>query len=596
MSAPVDNVVVERLSTANQKPINEPRRFALLVLGTFCCICTSFMYAFNLISGAMQERYDLTQRDLSTITTVGIAVGYFLLPYSFIFDYLGPKPIFVIAMTVFCLGALLFALTFQEVIEGSVVRLSVYNGFLTLGCMLFDLGSVVTVLSVFPSNRGAVMAIVKTFTGLGSAIVGSIQLAFFSKSVANYFFFLMSFSLVVGTLAVVFMNLPPFHLTGYQKTHLDEEEKAQRLARKGVYLKQKAPMWRFVHGFAILVTLIVFLPLQGALVAYLKLGSNFKVGFAVTVIVLTVIFPFMAFPLTTFDGKRPHDDSEGETCCRREVAEEVSASDDTGVETDVDYIAPQFQETFIEGLKTARLWCLLWSIFCCVGVHYVIIYNARFIYTALAGEVPDDALNALLTVLNGVGSAVGRLCMSYFEVWSQKRRAEDRVPITLSMFVPSVCIITMLTLILTLPKAALPLPYFIAALSNGFTAAIIALVTRTIFAKDPAKHYNFCFLGSVLSAIFLNRLLYGEWYTQQADKLDQDVCTERVCVVMPLAFMLGLAFPAFATSTYLHLQYRNLCMLALDERRRIREGERGPKEPSSCPKEPTRDAREAAPQ
>ncbi|RHW71275.1 hypothetical protein DPX39_070070600 [Trypanosoma brucei equiperdum] len=160
----------------------------------------------------------------------------------------------------------------------------------------------------------------------------------------------------------------------------------------------------------------------------------------------------MAFPLTTFDGKRPHDDSEGETCCRREVAEEVSASDDTGVETDVDYIAPQFQETFIEGLKTARLWCLLWSVFCCVGVHYVIIYNARFIYTALAGEVPDDALNALLTVLNGVGSAVGRLCMSYFEVWSQKRRAEDRVPITLSMFVPSVCIITMLTLFLTLRR------------------------------------------------------------------------------------------------------------------------------------------------
>ncbi|AAZ12664.1 hypothetical protein, conserved [Trypanosoma brucei brucei TREU927] len=594
MSAPVDNVVVERLSTANQKPVSEPRRFATLVLGVFCCMCTSFMYAFNLISGAMQERYDLTQRDLSTITTVGIVVGYFLLPYGFIYDYLGPRPVFVISMTVFCLGTLLLALTFQEVIEGSVVRLSVYNGLMVLGCMLFDLGAVVTVLSVFPSNRGAVMAIMKTFTGLGSAIVGCIRLGFLSQSTSAYFYFLMSFALAAGILAIAFLRLPPFHLTGYQEKHLDEEEKAQLRVTKGVYLKQKAPMWRFVYGFAILLILIVFLPLQGSLSAYLKLGSNFRVGFALVVIALIVIFPFMAFPLTTFDGKRPHDDSDSKAKEHVGAGDEVSAAEDKVVETDVDYIAPQFQETFIAGLKTARLWCLLWSVFCCVGVHYVVIYNARFIYTALTGEAPEDALNTLLTVLNGVGSAVGRLCMSYFEIWSQKRRAEDRVPITIALFIPSVCIITMLTLFLTLPKAALPLPYFIAAFSNGFTAAIIALVTRTIFAKDPAKHYNFCYLASVLSAIFLNRLLYGEWYTQQADKLGQDVCKKRVCVVMPLAFMLGLAFPAFATSTYLHLQYRRLCTLALEERQRIREEERVLNELPSNPIEPTGNAGEPA--
>ncbi|CBH12803.1 hypothetical protein, conserved [Trypanosoma brucei gambiense DAL972] len=592
MSAPVDNVVVERLSTANQKPVSEPRRFLMLVIGVSCSMCTSFMYAFNLISGAMQERYDLTQRDLSTITTVGICVGYFMLPYGFIYDYLGPRPVFVISMTVFCLGTLLLALTFQEVIEGSVVRLSVYNALMMLGCTLFDLGALVTVLSVFPSNRGIVVATMKTTTGLGSAILGSIRLAFFSGNTSAYFYFLMSWALAAGILALTFVRLPPFHLTGYQEKHLDEEEKAQLRMTKTVYLKQKAPMWRFVHGFAILVTLIVFLPLQGSLVAYLKLGSNFKVGFALVVIALIVIFPFMAFPLTTFDGKRPHDDSDSKAKEHVGAGDEVSAAEDKVVETDVDYIAPQFQETFIAGLKTARLWCLLWSAFCCLGANYVIIYNARFFYTALAGEAPEDALNTLLTVLNGAGSAVGRLCMGYFEIWSQKRPAADRIPITAALYVPSVCIITMLTLFLTLPKAALPLPYFIVAFSNGFTAATMALVTRTIFAKDPAKHYNFCFIGSIMSAIFLNRLLYGEWYTQQADKLGQDVCTERVCVVMPLAFMLGLAFLGFLTTTYLHLQYRRLCKLALAERQRIREEERVVNELPSNPTEPTGNAGE----
>ncbi|CBH12802.1 hypothetical protein, conserved [Trypanosoma brucei gambiense DAL972] len=544
------------------------------------------MYAFNLISGTMQARYRFSVKDIMNVNAVGLAVGYFMLPYGFIYDYLGPRPIFMLSLTVLCLGALLFALTLRGDIEGTVVRLSVYNGLMTLGCMLFDLGGVVTVLSVFPSNRGAIVAIMKSFVGLGAAILGSIQLAFFSDRPDIYFFSIMSFALTVGILGIVFMRLPPFHLTGYQEKHLDEEEKAQRLARKGVYLKQKAPMWRFIYGFVLLLILVVFLPLQGALVAYLKLGSNFKVGFAVTVIVLTVIFPFMAFPLTTFDGKRPHDDSDGEVDDKEEMSEEPFPVEDKVVETDVDYIAPQFQETFIEGLKTARLWCLLSSVFCCVGGSFVVVFNSRFLYTALAGEPPSTNVGILLSVLGALGSAVGRLLTSGVEIWSQKRRAEDRVPITIALFIPSVCIITMLTLFLTLPKAALPLPHFLAAVADGFMATTTPLVARTIFAKDPAKHYNFCFLGSVLSAIFLNRLLYGEWYTQQADKLGQDVCTERVCVVMPLAFLLGLSFLAFITSTYVHLQYRNLCLKALEERQRVKEQHRASKDDSRVSTEP----------
>ncbi|CCD17091.1 unnamed protein product, partial [Trypanosoma congolense IL3000] len=502
--------IVERLSTAQQKPTSEPHRFAVLVIGAFCSMCTSFMYAFNLVSGAMQSRYDLTQRDLSSITTVGMTFGYFLLPYGFIYDHFGPRPIFLIAATSFSLGTLLLALTFQDVIEGSLTRLCVYNAFMTLGCMLFDLGGIVTVLTRFPSNRGAVVAIMKTFTGLGSAIVGSVRLAFFKNNTSHYFYFLMGFAVAVGSLAIVFVRLPPFHLTGYEENHLSDEEKEQRRSRKAVYLKQKAPLWRFIYGFVLLITLIVFLPLQGALLAYLQLGDSFKVGFAATVIALTVVFPFMAIPIKIFDHAAAEEDK---TPTENARSEELPSVEDA-VETDVDYIAPQFQETFIESLRTVRLWCLLWSIFCCVGVHYIIIYNARFIYTALAGEVPDDALNTLLTVLNGVGSAVGRLLMSGFEIWTQKRKAEDRIPITVALFVPSCCIITMLTLFLVLPKGVLPLPYSIAAVSNGFMAAAIALVARTMFAKDPAKHYNFCFLASILSIIFLNRLLYGEWYTR----------------------------------------------------------------------------------
>lgn len=64
-------------------------------------------------------------------------------------------------------------------------------------------------------------------------------------------------------------------------------------------------------------------------------------------------------------------------------------------------------------------------------------------------------------------------------------------------------------LFLTLPARALPLPYVLTALDNGFAAAAIVLVTRTMYAKDPAKFYNFCFTCIAVSALVYNRFVYG---------------------------------------------------------------------------------------
>ncbi|EKF27579.1 hypothetical protein MOQ_008692, partial [Trypanosoma cruzi marinkellei] len=199
----------------------------------------------------------------------------------------------------------------------------------------------------------------------------------------------------------------------------------------------------------------------------------------------------------------------------------------------------------------------------------VIIYNASFVYAALADEEVDNAIKTLLTVLNGVGSAVGRLMMSYFEVWSQKRKAEDRVSIIVSVYLSDVFVILSLILFLVVPNAALPLPFVLAAFGNGFGAASLVLVSRTVFAKDPAKHYNFIFLASMSSTIFLNRLLYGEWYTHEARKRGVDVCLDRACVQLPLLVMLGFNVTAFVSNAYVHWEYVKFNRLVLEERRRL---------------------------
>ncbi|KEG13174.1 hypothetical protein DQ04_01171070 [Trypanosoma grayi] len=579
---PLDTVHVEALSLDSQaKPLSEPRRFASLTVGVFSCICCSIIFSFNLFSRDLQRKYNFSQNDVSSINTVGLVFCYVALPYGALYDWLGPRPVYFLAFTLLPVGALCFSLVFADVIPGNVVVLCVFNALMGAGAMMFDLGAAITVLSLFPSNRGAVVAVMKTFTGLGSAIIGSIQLGFFEGRPDRYFLFLMSLTLVVGVACFFVVKLPPYHLTGYEKSHLTEKEKKRRLNTRSLYLTQIPPRARFMFGIGLAIVLMLYLPMQSALVAYLALGRAYKAAFAALAIVLVMLYPLMIFPLRTkqrrltesldnlVEGSPTEIDDAMVTTEIPRKERPVTDRSGQAVRTDVDYIAPQYQTTFLQSLCTVRLWAIFWAIFTIFGSELVFISNSGFILGALSGEPVSPSLNTLLTVLNGVGSGVGRLLMSALEVWTQGKKPEDRIPITVSLFFPTTSIIVAVVLFLTLPAAALPLPYVIAAMGNGFGAAIIVLVSRTIFAKDSAKHYDFCYVAVMLSAIILNRFAYGEWYTREAEKQGSTLCYGKNCVMMPMLLFLGLNVTAFLSNIYVHLDYRRFCAKTLRERRRM---------------------------
>lgn len=99
----------------------------------------------------------------------------------------------------------------------------------------------------------------KCFTGLGQAIVGSVYTAFFTEHTDYYFFFLMACSTVVGLLSVAFIRLPPYHLTEYQQKHLPEDERKCLTNTKTQYLKQDPPAMCFRYGYAVLLFIIIYL-------------------------------------------------------------------------------------------------------------------------------------------------------------------------------------------------------------------------------------------------------------------------------------------------------------------------------------------------
>lgn len=589
-----------RMRSVRTTAIHEPRRFFALVVGVYACVCASTGYVFNLFSGQLQEKYDFSQRQMATITTLASLLGVVTFPLAGVYDYYGPRPLFLIGMTTFPLGAVLFGLAFSDVIQGTVPLLTIFNALLLVGTGMFDIGGLMTIMSVFPSSRGAVIAVMKTFIGLGSAIFGAIQLGFFEFDVSGFFYFMAAFVAVVGVFAVFFIELPPYHLTGYEEAHLTPVEKRKRLDSRLTYFEQVPPARRFGVAFVLVAVFIVFLPIQSTLVAFLDMSHAWKVTFAVATITVLLLYGVIALPLRWLDGgsesitgriaaggneddvspRMGGDDSLHVSpadlqrassrvagimaSTRGSIMEEAMFS--MPIIDESEHIAPQYQTCFLESLTTLKLWALSYSLFCIGGTQMVVIVNARFIYSAVAEEPISASLTTLLTVINGVGSALGRILMSAFEIWTQKRQPAERIPLTASIFIPTVAVLLSSSLLLVAPRQLLLIPFILCALGNGFTAASVVLVMRTLYAKDIANHYNFTSVATIASAILLNKLLYGNWYTKEAERQGSTLCKGRSCIFVPFAVMSLLALSSLLSNLYVHLQYKGYCQAVLEER------------------------------
>ncbi|KAH9578914.1 Nodulin-like [Trypanosoma melophagium] len=566
-------------------PLSEPRRFWQLFVGILCCFAVSSTYAFNLYSGQMQAKYNFTQNQMTTITTIADAIGAITLPFSFLYDHYGAWPVFLTAMILFPLGGVLFGLTYANVIPGSLPAFSVYACMQSIGTSLLDICAVMTLLSIFPVNRGAVVAVMKTFSGMGSAIMGAIHLAFFSANDDNdtsrFFFFLAALGCVVSFLGLVFVEVPPYMIKGCEQNVLTDEERRLRRRMKRQYLRQKAPAARFGIGVVIVLILVVFLPTQGALSAYFDLDRKYHIAFACVALGLLALYPTMALPLKVLDRKVYLLDAGSIACSSSRVSRVSRASHftrdsmDSTAAGDIDLISPQYHTTVFENFRTMRFLALLWTLFCLFGAQIIIIGNMRFLFGALAGEPLDESFMALLVVLVGVGSGAGRILLSILEIVTQGRPAERRIPITFILFVPTGFTVLTLVLITLVTPKALPIPCFIMALANGCAAAAVVIVLRTIYAKDVAKHYNFCMLAGILASVLMNRFLYGEWYTHQAALQGGSLCYGKQCVLMPLLVSLGMNISAVASSVYIHWDYSKYCQEMLEVRDgRLRGGRR----------------------
>ncbi|ESL11127.1 hypothetical protein TRSC58_01132 [Trypanosoma rangeli SC58] len=64
----------------------------------------------------------------------------------------------------------------------------------------------------------------------------------------------------------------------------------------------------------------------------------------------------------------------------------------------------------------------------------------------------------------------------------------------------------------------------------------------------------------------MNRALYGEWYTRQAEMQGGTLCYGRQCVLMPILVCLGASLSSVLSALYIHWDYSSFCRKMLELR------------------------------
>ncbi|EPY35479.1 hypothetical protein AGDE_07305 [Angomonas deanei] len=325
---------------ARQYIIDELYRLRMLLAGIYTGIGISSTIGFSLFTEFMKAKYGFDQRQITTISTTGNCVGYLSFLSGVLFDFAGPKVVLPVAGALGCLGFLLFGLAFDDVIpkkESSNTNMIQFCIFLTIvyfGSPSIDVATIMPLMLNFPRERGYVVIIQKTFSGLGTSILMAYFNGWFlnmedrsQSSYSGYAYFVACQLLLVTIVGAVLIDLPPYYMTIYRRNKLlkkaarleayqrgemsfpdgelpPELKEAQEAAaeleeRKQItqlYLKQDTIPVRVWVGCGLVIVMLIIVTLTSIITAYVPTTKQAYIGITIVIIFFLCCFSVIALP------------------------------------------------------------------------------------------------------------------------------------------------------------------------------------------------------------------------------------------------------------------------------------------------------------
>ncbi|KAK7200074.1 Nodulin-like [Novymonas esmeraldas] len=296
--------------------VDELYRARMLMTGVYVGLAISSTYGFSIFTEHLRNKYGFNQVDITTISTVGNCCGYLVFFAGILFDFAGPKVLFPVAGSFGFIGYLLFGLAFNDVIKSSsttvaLVQFSIFNAILYFGCPAMDVATLMPLMVNYPLERGYMVIIQKTFSGLGTSVLMAYFNGWFrdmtakdNSNYAGYAYFMGSQILFCSLLGCYFVDLAPYTPCQYRKNRLTAEAAAERQATLAVYGAQHAPKRRLYIGCALVGANLVFLAVSSIVTGYVPTNKSGYVAISVVAVVLLALFSLMALPLQ-FLGRYP---------------------------------------------------------------------------------------------------------------------------------------------------------------------------------------------------------------------------------------------------------------------------------------------------
>lgn len=508
----------------------EQRHFFNLTVGIWCAVLVGVTYAFGIFSNRMKTEFGLNQEDITTISTVGMSFSFFCFPAGVVFDKWGPHVVNTIATTLMALGFVGNGLIFLKVIPGTTVSLSVCAMLTFSTAGWFDVGTLMTNLFNFPYNRGQIVILQKTFMGLGSAVFSVAYSAFFAGNYAGYSFFVAAVVTILGAIGALVIRLPSEaavkgEIPGLDLQHLDGR--------------------RFVLGTVLLVCNMILLLSVCVATALVDISSSGHVALGVVAMLLVASFIFVTvLPQRDDAGLRrnllaaENGDAPGPSPLQVPQSAQPAVNE---YEAALELLP---SSTFLQSLRTVRLWLLWFISFSVWGANVVIVLNLSQIYRAANENRYDDRTNAMYVALTGISSALGRVSVGVAEQVIRKRLGVTHITCLLPL--PGLLTIVSTSGFLYMPASGIVFPFVTSTFAYGMSWAVTVLMMKVMYPTDVGKHYNFLFSGGLAALLIFNRGMFGTLFVREGQRqgLDHE-CAGRVCYSATFQALTGLNCVAF---------------------------------------------------
>jgi hypothetical protein len=530
-------VIMFGIQFVDNDKIIEPARFAIVAAGVLVAINVSATYAFGLLTEELIVRFGFDQSDITTVSTVGTCFGFLSYPAGLLFDNFGPSLVLAVATSLSVSGMLLFSFIFSGYVPGSLVNVAVANALLSIGCSWQDVSSLMPSVLHFPLDKGSVIAIQKTFMGLGSTILSLYHQALFDGQQSEYTLYVAVMIAVHGLVGLGIITTPGYHVSLWRARRLSKEEHAEKHLLYGrLYQTQVGERTRFRIGFALLLVAVVLLATISFVQAYVQLASQGKIALAGISFLISISFFFLALPRTSNSAV--------------EASLIPSSSSLLHDHANNQWIVTPFRRSI---LACPVLWLMFWTSLCTWGPGIVVISNSTQIFTAINNGEKDSRQCTLVVALMGLFSALGRIAAGA----SEQLLSRNGKPMLLVYSVAPLATILSMTLFLSVDaQFALP-PFAVMSFGFGFSWACTILIVRQTFAIDVAQHYNFCFFGGAFSTVILNRVLFGPRFDEEArSQHTYPMCSGHSCFSVTFFIILVLAVSSAITSAQ---AYRMWC-------------------------------------